>query len=216
MLNRLSLIDIYKLLVNYYGTQKWWPAESPFEVVVGAILTQNTNWKNVEIAIRNLKEHNLLNPLKLYNASNDILKNYIKPAGFYNQKAIYLKNICKFIIDKLKNDITNLKLYNANEARNKLLNIKGIGFETADSILLYALKMPLFIIDLYTKRFLTRINILLPNNNYNDIQKYITENINNNDVNLFSEFHALIVEHSKKYCRKNPLCSHCFLNSYCK
>ena len=217
MKNSLTLIDIYKLLFNYYGTQKWWPAESPFEVVVGAILTQNTNWKNVELAIRNLKKHNLLNPIKLYNANNDILKNNIKPAGFYNQKAIYLKNICKFIIDELKSDITNLKQSaTIEEARTKLLNIKGVGFETADSILLYAVKIPVFIIDLYTKRFLTRINISIPNNNYNDIQKYITDNINSDDIYLFSEFHALIVVHSKKYCRKKPLCSRCFLNSYCK
>lgn len=215
MKNSQSLLDIYNLLSNHYGEQKWWPAESPFEVVIGAILTQNTNWRNVEIAIKNLKEHNLLDPFKIYQINNDILKNNIKPTGFYNQKATYLKNICKFIIDELNGDITNLKKLTTIEARNKLLNIKGVGFETADSILLYAVKIPVFIIDLYTKRFLTRINISLPNNNYNDIQKYITENINN-DVNLFSEFHALIVEHSKRYCRKKPICSSCFLNSYCK
>jgi endonuclease-3 related protein len=215
MKSYLSICDIYKLLLNYYGKQKWWPADSTFEIVVGAILTQNTNWKNVELAIKNLKNNNLLNPYNLYNVNKEILIESIKPAGFYNQKLTYLKNISKFIINELDGDIENLKKFTAIEARNKLLSIKGIGFETADSILLYAIKIPVFIIDVYTKRFLTRINIPIPSDSYNNIQRFIEDQFNK-DVNLFSEFHALIVEHSKKYCRKKPLCSICFLNSYCK
>ena len=150
----IDLMDLYKLLFNYYGNQKWWPAESHFEIVVGAILTQNTNWGNVEKAIRSLKDHNILNPQEIYNADLEILKDMIRPAGFYNQKAIYLKNITYFILNELKGNIMNLKVYNISEARKKLLSIKGVGFETADSILLYAIKMPIFIVDLYTIRFL--------------------------------------------------------------
>ena len=210
----LSLMNIYNLLFKYYGSQKWWPAKSPFEVVVGTILTQNTNWKNVVTAIKNLRESNMLSPHNLYYGDINILKNNIRPTGFYNQKSIYLKNISKFIIEELNYDITNLRDYSISVARNMLLNIKGIGFETADSILLYAVKKPIFVVDLYTKRFLARVKIPLPLNNYTYIQQYIMNNILR-DVTLYNEFHALIVEHSKYFCRKKPLCDQCFLNSYC-
>jgi endonuclease-3 related protein len=211
----IGLIDLYKLLINYYGNQNWWPAESPIEIVVGAILTQNTNWNNVEKAIRTLKDHNMLNPHKIYNADFEILKDMIKPAGFYNQKAIYLKNITHFILNELDGDIINLQEYSVPIARKKLLSIKGVGFETADSILLYAVKMPIFIVDLYTIRLFSRMKIGLPKKNYNSVQDYIMNNIIK-DVTIYNEFHALIVEHSKKYCRKKPLCDICFLNLYCK
>jgi endonuclease-3 related protein len=210
----LSLMDIYNLLFRNYGSQKWWPAKSPFEVVVGTILTQNTNWKNVVTAIKNLRGSNMLNPHNLYYGDINILKKNIRPAGFYNQKTIYLKNISKFIIEELNYDITNLRNYRVSVARNMLLNIKGIGFETADSILLYAVKKLIFVVDLYTKRFLARVRIPLPLNNYNYIQQYIMNNIDK-DITLYNEFHALIVKHSKTFCRKKPLCDQCFLNSYC-
>lgn len=215
MTNKINLMDIYKLLINHYGNQKWWPAESPFEIVIGAILTQNTNWKNVEKAIKTLKNNNMLYPEIIYNIDLEVLKNTIKPVGFYNQKAIYLKNITYFILNELDGNITNLKKYDVLEARDKLLSIKGIGYETADTILLYAVEMPIFVVDLYTVRFLSRIKIDMPKKSYNIVQNYIMSKVKKN-VLLYSEFHALIVEHSKKYCRKNPLCDMCFLNLYCK
>ena len=208
-------MSIYKLLINYYGDQQWWPAESPFEIVIGAILTQNTNWKNVENAVKILKNNNMLNPEKIYNIDLEVLKNIIKPVGFYNQKAIYLKNITYFILNELNGNIINLKKYSVLEARNKLLSIKGIGFETADTILLYAVEMPIFVVDLYTLRFLSRMKIAMPKTNYNIVQNHIMSKVKKN-VTLYNEFHALIVEHSKKYCRKKPLCDICFLNLYCK
>lgn len=208
-----TLKNIYILLYDHFGKQNWWPAETPFEVIVGAILTQNTSWKNVEKSINTLKEKKLLSPDALYNLTNEELAFLIKSSGFYNLKAIRLKNFLNFF--KTYNfDINNLK--NADNIRKLLLAIKGIGKETADSIILYALNKPVFVVDAYTKRIFHRLGFIhSQKSDYDTVQNLFHSNLTK-DANLFNEYHALIVETAKSYCRKKPLCALCPLNLICK
>ncbi|WP_423791970.1 endonuclease III domain-containing protein [Methanocaldococcus indicus] len=208
------LLNIYKKLLNFFGKQNWWPAESRYEVVVGAILTQNTSWKNVEKAIQNLKSYDLLDEYKILDVEEEKLKELIKPAGFYNIKAKRLKNITFFIVNnygnteklaKSKEDLTVL--------RNKLLAVKGVGKETADTILLYALDRLSFVVDSYTKRLFNRLGVI--NSDDYDTIKYIFESSLPKDLELYKEYHALIVEHCKTFCRKKPNCKECFLKDIC-
>lgn len=209
----VNLNNIYFLLLNHFGKQNWWPAETPFEVIVGAILTQNTSWKNVEKSINTLKEKNLLSPYALYNLSSNELALLIKSSGFYNVKAKRLKNFLNFF--KTYNfDINCLK--SADNIRELLLAIKGIGQETADSIILYALNKPVFVVDAYTKRILHRLGFIQSQkSDYDSVQSLFHNNIPN-DADLFNEYHALIVETAKNYCRKKPFCTSCPLNHICK
>ncbi|KAA0257969.1 endonuclease [Deferribacter autotrophicus] len=206
MLNRL-----YELLFHNYGDLKWWPADTPFEVAVGAILTQNTNWNNVEKAIKNLKEADLLNPYGIFESDENYLKELIRPAGFYNQKCERLKILSEFIIKELKGDILNLKKCGLKEAREKLLTLKGIGKETADSILLYALDFKIFVVDAYTLKLFERLGIG-KFSNYDECQEHVHKHFRG-DVKLYKNFHALIVEHCKRFCKKYPKCVECFFNS---
>lgn len=208
-----NLENLYNMLLSYHGNQKWWPAETAFEVVVGSILTQNTNWNNVEKAINNLKTIDLLEPEKILSLPSDCLKKFILPAGFYNQKTERLKIISSFIIKELKGNIKNLKKYAPQIARKKLLNLKGIGFETADSILLYAADIPVFVIDSYTKRLVRRL-YTLETTDYHALQNIFMNNLAKS-VNIYKEYHALIVEHSKILCRNKPLCHKCFIKNFC-
>lgn len=205
--------EIYQELYKFYGSQHWWPAENWFEVVVGAILTQNTSWKNVEKSIENLKDKDLLEPFKLYRISEEKLAELIKSSGFYNLKSKRLKNFLKWLngydfdVNKLrKKDLLNL--------REELLSIKGIGKETADSILLYAFEKPVFVVDAYTKRMFTRLGFRL-SKDYDEIKDFFEKNLPK-DAQLFNEFHALIVNHSKEYCKKVPNCKKCFLKEKCE
>jgi len=197
--------QIYQILYRAYGPQYWWPCstkEKKFEMVIGAILTQNTSWKNVEKAIENLKNNKLINPDKLIKVNIAKLKKLIKPAGYYNQKAERLKLMARFLKE------------NKNITREKLLGIKGIGPETADSILLYALKQPYFVIDAYTKRIFKRLGFI-DSDNYNELQNLFTKNLDIN-VKLFNEYHALIVKLGKEICTKIPACKKCPLDFICK
>jgi len=205
-----SITEIYRVLLKTYGKQNWWPADSPFEVCVGAVLTQNTNWKNVEKAIKNLKEKNLLSAEKILSCSFEELKKLIKPAGFFHQKAQYLKNLSRFILEN--GGLEKLKRENRENLRRELLKVKGIGKETADSILLYALDKPTFVVDAYTKRFFNRLGLIESENvDYETVKKLVESEIPPVDRNLeiYKEFHALIVEHSKIKCRKKPNCKNC-------
>jgi len=203
------LFKIYKVLLDSYGPQHWWPAETRYEVVVGAVLTQNTSWKNVEKAIRNLKNEDLIDEIKILNIDEDVLKALIKPAGFYNIKAKRLKNITKYIVENYK---TTEHMARSNkglkELRKELLSIKGIGPETADSILLYALDRESFVVDAYTKRIFSRLNIINEKMSYDEIKKVFEANLPK-DLQIYKEYHALIVEHAKRVCKKNPLCDNC-------
>jgi endonuclease-3 related protein len=206
---RTALDSIYKKLYSYFGPQHWWPAESPFEVMAGAILTQNTNWSNVEKAINNLKEKKLLQPLKLYRLPKARLARLIKPAGYYNIKAGRLKEFLKFFFKFYQGNIGSMSSYDTYALREQLLCVKGIGEETADSILLYALGKPIFVVDAYTRRILSRHKLAKEDFRYTQMQNLFMRNLEN-DVKLFNEFHALLVKLGKEFClKRRPKCEGC-------
>lgn len=203
------LREIYQRLHKSFGPQHWWPAQEPFEVIVGAILTQNTNWANVERAIANLKKAEVLNPEQLYQLDVNKLAQLIKPAGYFNIKAKRLRNFLKWFIEIYDGDIKRLSLEPIDKAREQLLNVNGIGPETADSIILYAFNKPSFVVDAYTYRIFSRHNLIPAETTYQEIQDFFHTNLEN-DVSLFNEYHALIVRVGKECCRKNnPKCETC-------
>jgi len=203
------LLKIYNSLYNYFGPLKWWPGDTPFEIMVGAILTQNTSWSNVEKAINNLKIENLLEPRKLYRINQENLAQLIKPSGYYNIKARRLKNFVNIFVNDFEGSAEKMFLGDGKELRKKLLNVNGIGPETADSILLYAGKKPFFVVDAYTKRIFSRHKLISEDASYHQIQEFFSQNLDQ-DVKLFNEFHAQIVMLGKTICTsKNPDCAKC-------
>ncbi len=203
------LQEIYEKLYSFFGPQNWWPAETPFEVCIGAILTQNASWKNVERAIENLKKKNLLDPFRLYEIPIEELSQLVRPSGFYNIKAKRLKNFVKFLVEKYEGDLNKLFSLGLYEARKELLEINGLGKETIDSMLLYAGNLPIFVVDAYTYRILNRHYIVPEEATYDEIQALFMENLPH-DVRLFNEFHALLVACGKNFCKKkSPLCASC-------
>ena len=199
---------IYKKLYSKFGPQHWWPGDTPFEIMIGAILTQNTAWSNVEKAIDNLKRKKLLDPVRLNKISIKTLKKYIRPSGFYNIKAKRIKNFLVFLL-QYNNNIKLLKVRNTGRLRLELLGINGIGRETADSILLYALGKGIFVVDSYTRRMLIRHRIIRKNADYDHIQRRFMENVPKK-ATFYNEYHALIVALAKRYCKKEkPLCDIC-------
>lgn len=204
-----NLTLIYGKLFRHFGPQHWWPGETPFEVMVGAVLTQNTAWSNVEKAIRNLKKSRLLTAPKLYRLPSGRLAKLIKPAGYYNIKAKRLKNFLKFFINTYQGSIRKMAGQSTVVLRQQLLSVSGIGPETADSILLYALDKPVFVVDAYTKRILLRHSLIKPDADYYRIQNLFRQKLENK-VKLFNEYHALLVKLGKEYCRKHkPRCPSC-------
>ena len=212
MANALTVQELYERLLSFYGPQNWWPAETPFEVVVGAVLTQNTAWRNVEKAINNLKREGLLDPESILKTPDDVLRELIRPAGFYNQKTERLKRVCKLIVDR--GGLEELFSLPLDELRSVLLSVKGIGPETADAIILYAANKPTFVVDRYTHRVFTRLGIWQGDYDYEGIKKLVEAEIPPN-VSVYKEFHALIDEHAKRICRKKPLCSSCPFRDVC-
>lgn len=206
----LTLMDLFNQLFDEYGKRNWWPADTPFEMMVGAILTQNTTWTNVEKAIENLGTK--INPQFIEEASNDELAKLIRPSGFYNQKAIKLKELARWF-KKYNYDIERLKKADGDSLREEMLEVKGIGRETADSILTYALDKTYFVVDAYTRRILSRIGFNIPED-YDEIRLFIESEIPR-DIYIYNEFHALIVYHAKQFCRKKPDCGQCRLNISC-
>jgi endonuclease-3 related protein len=203
------LYTIYKKLYQYFGAQNWWPGDSPFEVMVGAILTQNTNWGNVERAISNLKKEKLLCPDKLYRLSHRKLASLIKPAGYYNIKTKRLKSFLRFFLKNYQGSIKKMCLVDTQQLRLRLLSVNGIGQETADSILLYALNKPIFVIDAYTKRILSRHRLIKEDAAYAGVQNFFMRNLKK-EVQLFNEYHALLVQLGKNFClKKTPKCAAC-------
>ena len=205
-------MEIYNILLSTFGPQNWWPAETELEMMVGAILTQNTSWNNVEKAILNLKEKSLLSIQKLSQIPAPILAEYIRPAGYYNLKVKRLKNLINFIVDRYNGDINTLFSLDTEAIREELLTVKGIGLETADSIVLYGAGRPIFVVDTYTHRILTRHGLIEEEAGYNDLQSFFMDNLPN-DVELFKEYHALIVKTGKDFCRRESRCSECPLDS---
>lgn len=203
-----KLLEIYRRLYHAFGPQHWWPGESPFEIAVGAILTQNTNWANVERAIENLKKENVLSARSIHEIKTDGLASLIKPAGYFNIKSKRLKAFIHFLMNEYQGSMKRMGNKEMDTLRTELLNIHGIGYETADSILLYALDKPVFVIDAYTKRILSRHNIIRYDESYERIQDLFHTNLKR-DAELFNEYHALFVRLGKTYCRKKPMCDGC-------
>ena len=203
-----TLLEIYNKLLNHFGKQNWWPVIGPkktrrIEIIIGAILTQNTAWKNVEKAIRNLYEKRMLSKKAILEAEDKDIQNLIRPCGYYRQKAKRLKEA--------------LKKINARVTRKDLLKIHGIGKETCDVILLYAYEKPYFVVDAYTKRIMERLGLIdnASKKSYNEIQKIFHENLPR-DLEIYKEYHALLDELAKNYCKKkSPLCENCPILELC-
>jgi endonuclease-3 related protein len=207
-MSRQTLQDIYERLSRRFGPQHWWPGQTPFEIIVGAILTQNTNWGNVEKAIGNLKKNNLLTPEKLHSLGMTELAELIRPAGYYNIKAGRLKSFLNRLFEKFDGNLDRLSALSIDRLREELLSIKGIGPETADSICLYAFNKPVFVVDAYTGRILGRHRLLEPGAGYEDV-RMIFESALPREVPLYNEYHALLVRLGKEYCKTKPQCSGC-------
>ena len=211
---RLELPELYRLLYEHYGPQGWWPVDREYhrkngsdpreEIVIGAILTQNTNWKNVAKALENLKKNSLLSFRAIIDLPLQSLEELIRPSGYYRQKARRLKEVCKALspVDK----VTSI-------SREDLLSIRGIGPETADAILLYAGNRPFFVIDAYTARIMERVFGMT--GSYEELRSYFEDNLPR-EVQLYKEFHALLDRHAKQHCRKKPLCEGCPLAQRCR
>jgi endonuclease-3 related protein len=207
------LMEMFDLLFAHFGPQHWWPAETEMEVIVGAVLTQNTNWKNVEKAIENLKMKNLLSINALHCLPITDLAQEIRPAGYFNVKAKRLKNLINFLVDRYSADLSLFLQEATQSLREGLLSVKGIGPETADSILLYAARRPIFVIDAYTHRILSRHGMIDEQTTYHELQALFMDHLPE-DPALFNEFHALIVQAGKDYCRRTPRCSRCPLEHW--
>lgn len=208
-----QLMDMFHLLLRRFGPQDWWPGETALEMMVGAVLTQNTNWKNVEKALKHLKDLNLLSLKGLRSLSITELAEIIRPAGYYNVKAKRLNNLIGFVFDRYHADLSEFLEEKTEVLREGLLSIKGIGPETADCILLYAAGRPIFVIDTYTHRIFSRHGMMDEQATYDELQAFFMDHLPD-DPDLFNEFHALIVRTGKEYCRRKPLCPHCPLNTW--
>lgn len=203
-----ELTLIYRTLEDCFGPQGWWPAETPFEVMVGAILTQNTNWKNVERAIGNLKQAGLMSPALISECPQGKLAELIRPAGYFNVKADRLISFTRWFIDEFGGEIDRMFADAPDALREKLLAVRGVGPETADSILLYAGGMPSFVIDAYTRRIFSRHGFCAPDVKYDELKEMFESNLPR-DRRLYNEYHALLVMLGKDYCRPRPLCDAC-------
>ena len=222
--------NLYRILLEKFGGQNWWPMDKQyhkknksdprFEIIIGAILTQNTAWSNVEKALNNLKSKNMLDIKKISDVDLRLLKKLIKPSGFFNQKAHRLKNMARYLHEKYDNDLDKFFNRNIREIRHELLSLNGIGPETADSIILYAGNLPIFVVDAYTKRLCKRIPFKA-GAAYDEIQQYFQKQINKkykeNEVTpVYNELHALIVVLAKNYCKKKPDCKKCPIKINCE
>lgn len=203
------LTEAYRRLFDAFGPQHWWPGETPFEVIVGAVLTQNTNWRNVERAIHNLREADLLEPRSLYDVPVEELEELIQPAGYFRVKARRLRSLLIFLIEQYDGSLEAMFRTELSELRERLLGVHGIGPETADSILLYAGGLPSFVVDTYTHRVFARHGWIGFDADYHQIQDY-AQGALPQEVSLYNEYHALLVRVGKDYCRKSkPKCDEC-------
>ncbi len=210
-----TLLQIYHRLLACYGPQHWWPAEDAFEVIVGAILTQSAAWANVEKAIANLKAAETLTPQALLAIPVQELGTLIHACGYYNAKARKLKAFAERLHSCYGGDLKRLLEEDAASLRQWLLRVHGIGEETADSIILYAAKKPVFVVDAYTRRVLHRLGLAPSTDSYGAFQALFTENLPRDEA-LYNEYHALLVRHGKEACRKTARCSQCCLRQVCQ
>jgi len=209
-----ALQDIYRRLMDCYGPQHWWPAEGPYEMMVGAVLTQSAAWSNVERAIANLKTVGALSPKALRGLPLPELASLIRPCGYYNAKALKLKSLANWLGEFCGDNLNLLSVNNTDALREQLLSVHGIGEETADSIILYAAGKPVFVIDAYTRRIVDRLGLEPEGSSYAAYQDLFMNNLPA-DTELFSEYHALLVCLAKQVCRRRPLCHNCCLSGIC-
>jgi len=209
-----ALLNIYRRLLAHSGPQHWWPAGEPFEVIVGAILTQSAAWGNVEKAIANLRAAEALSPRALRRLPLSKLATLVHPCGYYNAKALKLKSFAYWLGNHYDDDLDKLFANNTDDLRQQLLSIHGIGQETADSIILYAANKPIFVIDAYTRRIINRIGLAPDRNSYAAYQALFMEHLPP-DAELFNEYHALLVCQGKNVCRSRSLCQQCCLSDMC-
>ncbi len=228
-LTRRTLEGVYRDLLDDYGPQHWWPAEEPFEVMVGAVLTQSTSWRNAELAIDRLKAAAAMTPEALRNLPLSRLASLVRPSGYYNAKARKLQALAVWLGEEYRDDIARLSQTETSRLRHQLLAVHGIGEETADSIILYAANQPVFVIDAYTRRILGRIfargdsfarlgnrgGLPPEGDSYRAYQLLFMDNLPR-DTALFNEYHALLVRHGKDVCRNDPRCRRCCLRGRCR
>lgn len=209
---RTTYHEVYRKLHTAHGPQHWWPGDSAFEIMVGAVLTQNTAWTNVEKAIANLKRARALTPEAIVKAPHRQLAGWLRPSGYFNIKAKRLKAMCRWLVGQ--GGVRKLARMNTHDLRAALIVVYGIGPETADDIVLYAFNRPVFVIDAYTRRIFARLGLIKGDEGYETL-RHLFENKLKPNVLLFNEYHALIVKHGKDTCRKRPLCDRCCLAAVC-
>lgn len=208
----MTFRQVYKKLFKHYGPQQWWPAESPFEVMVGAVLTQNTAWPNVEQAITNLKKNDCLSPDRILAVPEKQLASWLRPSGYFNIKAKRLRNFSQWYANA--GGYESARRLQTHRLRKMLLSVNGIGYETADDILLYAFERPVFVIDAYTRRLFVRLGLVNQDTGYESLRATFEKSLPT-DVALFNEYHALIVRHAKEVCKKTPDCLSCCVSENC-
>jgi endonuclease III related protein len=209
---RTRIPQVYARLLAAHGRQHWWPGDTAFEIMVGAVLTQNTAWTNVERAIANLKKAGALSPRAIAEAHPRRLAGWLKPSGYFNVKARRLRAMCRWLI--AQGGVRKIARRPTHDLRQALLAVHGIGPETADDMLLYAFGRPVFVIDAYTRRIFRRLELIEGNEDYETLRR-IFEDALDPDAGLFNEYHALIVVHGKDVCRQRPLCGNCCLAERC-
>lgn len=212
-----GLHDVFAVLKTAFGPQHWWPADSAFEVMIGAILTQNTSWSNVERAVTGLRAHGCLDPTRILSLEHDALAEMIRPAGYFNVKARRLVSFCQWYLEQ--GGYSELSTWLDERLREALLGVHGVGPETADDILLYAFERPVFVVDAYTRRFFSRLGLVTGNIPYEPLRRFAETSLAfvpaDERVGLYNEFHALIVAQGKSICRPKPRCGACGLSQRC-
>lgn len=208
-----TLLKMYRKMLDSLGPQQWWPGETPFEVIIGAILTQNTNWSNVEKAIKNLKTAGKLSPAGIHELAMSELAQLIRPSGFFNVKAKRVKAFIHWLFSRHEGNLSRMFAQDLETLRGELLSVKGIGPETADSILLYAGNMPTFVVDAYTHRIFSRHGYVSEESAYDEMKSFFEENLPK-DVKLFNEYHALLVNIGKRFCKPKKVCEPCPLRDF--
>ena len=209
-----TLLEIYERMLERYGPQHWWPGETRFEMMVGAVLTQAAAWSNVEKAIARLKEAGALSPRALRGLTEGEVASLVYSAGYYNAKARKLKALAEFVGQRFNDDLDAMANLTDDSLRGELLSVHGIGEETADDIMLYAADRPAFVIDGYTRRLVARLGLAPESDRYGAYRDLFMKNLPA-DSKLFGEYHALIVRHGVEVCRRQPLCDRCCLLQIC-
>lgn len=214
MTNDNLYTEVFNRLLDAYGPQDWWPGESRFEIMVGAVLVQGTSWKNVEKAISALDSRDMMSPASIRDVAEDELAQVIYSCGYYRMKAKKLKALAGYLGSRFGDDLDAMNSCSLISIRDELLGVYGIGEETADAIVLYALNMPSFVVDAYTRRLFTRIGVSPKGTSYRAFQQEFTDNLPA-ESELFNEYHALIVKHGSNVCLRVPRCDRCCLNEIC-